>query len=593
MPAASVYGWLLDSSKIHIANASTSAIHIALYYTRNTSGERIGKPILIPPNKSITIDLPSPKLLHSRLMLAAQSRKELSKKKLVNMQQAALLGIFYASDYIVTINQATGRCEIIEKSQWNKMAKPTDFIPYHLTTTCPEKQQMFLAARTAHTHNLQQEYCQHPLTKPLKIGICASGGGFRALLATAGVLAGLEQIQVLPLVQTCIGLSGATWFLFPWVLSNTSATDFAKTMTGWLGQGLLHHLTAQYKDLASVLAIKKQHNLPTSAIDFYSINLAYTLLKPLSANALSLTMDDIATAINPASHPLIVGSMVTRPRPTSPYEWILTSPYCMHFINSGICLPPGLMGAYFYNGNQVTRPPAPLLSYHLAIFGSAPSASIRDALERSPDSLQKIINKIMPTGWHEATWSNTKLTAAHIANPHYALKGSPIKTIPQLALVDGGYLNNLPLEPTIATAKEPYDIIICIDANQHRSARIARIKAAHEAASKQAPDTLAPFDFEAIATQPFSRHHDKKAQTTILYFTVEGSDDYDPIFNPAADPSYATIRLVYPKQRAERLVAYMQYVVAANQKIIQQTIIECAQQKFGLDETVEFLNNGT
>ena len=197
IPVSSANGWFLDSSKIRIANAAAHNIYAAIYYTNRTTGQRIDPPLLIPPNTALTIDLPSPKFLHSRLLLTAQSAHDLPIQKKINLQQAAVLGMFYASDYTVTINTATGKTEIIETNQWNQITKPDNFIPYQLTTTPLPDHQDFLSARTAQTLTTQQIYCDNKLTRPLNIGICASGGGFRAMMATAGVMAGLEKIGVL------------------------------------------------------------------------------------------------------------------------------------------------------------------------------------------------------------------------------------------------------------------------------------------------------------------------------------------------------------------------------------------------------------
>jgi phospholipase A2 len=49
-----------------------------------------------------------------------------------------------------------------------------------------------------------------------RIQICASGGGYRAMIATLGALIGLEECGVLDTVTSIAGLSGSTWAMAGW-----------------------------------------------------------------------------------------------------------------------------------------------------------------------------------------------------------------------------------------------------------------------------------------------------------------------------------------------------------------------------------------
>ncbi len=575
---STAYGWFLDDSTIRVANATDNTIYIAPYYSRSAHGIRITQPLMIPPDNALSFPLPSPKFLHSRIILSGNSPAELPEKIMVNHAYGAFIGMFYPRDYTVTQNPRTGQLAIQETEEWKKSLTEPRLNAHTLSTTLPETEQSFSTQRTAVNLQAQTAYCGHPLQRPLRIAICSSGGGFRALLAMAGLMSGLEKIGVLPLIHRCVGVSGSTWFLFPWIISGRSATECGTILTQSLTHGLLNHLTTQYKDFATLITKKKALNLPVNAIDFYSINLAYTLLKPFHPNPLALSLGDSSELLDPQKHPLIQGSMVTRPHPSRPYEWLLASPFATQFVNNKYCLPPDLLGAHFHNKDQMTALPAPLLSYYLAIFGSAPAVSVRDALDRAPQKLQKVLDTLLPLNWREAQWSNTKIMAGYVANPLQAIPHEPLAHVKTLGLVDGSYLNNLPLEPLLRTAPEPYDVIICLDCNQKKSGRPLRFQAGQAAAQEYTAVAFPPIDTDAMITKPFSIHRAEPGTTTIIHCTLEGSPDYDPSFTPSDDPAYATIKVLYSPAKAERLFKYLQYIITQHESEIKEVITDLGNQ---------------
>jgi hypothetical protein len=397
------------------------------------------------------------------------------------------------------------------------------------------------------------------------------------MFATAGLMCGLEKNGFLPLVTHCIGLSGSTWFLFPWVLSTQSATEYTDRLVTFLTNGLIHTITEQYREFARMSIEKRVHNLPISGIDLYGISLAYTLLKPLYPQFLSLTMQNVQNAAHPLMHPLILGSIVTRPHPTDPYEWIMVSPFTVRFLNDNLTLPPALLGAHFYNHQQLTAPPPPPLCYYLAVFGSSFSVSVRDALERTPATLQQILHKLLPENWQSTRWSNTKITAARIANPRKGIPESRHKAIHTISLVDGGYLNNLPLEPTVSSTPDSYDLLFVLDAKQERPSRIRGMQQGTSQAQRHTTQ-FPPIDGETISTHAFSVHGDPQAGPVVVYCTLESDEEFDPLFNPATDPQYATLKFIYSEEKARKLVNLVSHVITTNTPLITDIIHALAER---------------
>ncbi|MDQ5890440.1 MAG: cytosolic phospholipase [Candidatus Dependentiae bacterium] len=571
LPTPSLHGWFLDPDLVRIANKSPIELFVAIYYVRNGTGYRTAGPFYLPLDNAVHIELPSPKFLHTRRLIATSTPEELSEEKDLSTMQEITLGLFNQADYTVTLNPMNAAPHICDTATWRTYAPIPTFTPILLAHEPLAAEKEFMIKRMLTTQRAQERYCSQPLTRPLHIGFCASGGGFRAMLATAGVVSGLEQLGILPMIDTCLGLSGSTWFLFPWVLSRLDPTAYTAQLVHWLGQGIIHHIAQQYHDFATIIATKKAHQLYISGIDMYGISLAYTLLKPLHATPLALTTNDIAEVLKPEDYPLIIGSAVTRPQPSDPYEWVTCSPFAMTLLNDHLTVPSALVGAQFHNHQQLTAPPAPLLCYLLGIFGSSFSISIRDALERVPEALQPLLHRILPESWHTKSWINAKITAAKIANPRYKTDHSSHAAIKSMALVDGGYLNNLPLEPCVRASATPYDLLIVLDCKQERPNRIKALRHAVAALKADAP-WLPEIDETAITLLPFSVHGNPASGPVVIYCTVEGDEAYDATFNPAADPAYATPRLIYPFERAERLSRYMTQVITSHKEVFESII---------------------
>ncbi len=573
-----VNAWFLDPSMLRVANQSPIPLYAALYYTKGTVGTRINGPYYLPNNNALHLELPSPQFLSVRHLCVALSSEELSPTKDMRVAAKAMLGLFKATDYTACINQIEGTPQLFDTQTWNTYAPPHHYTPTALTRAALVAEKEFLQKRFIQTHITQEAYCGHALARPLTIGLCASGGGFRAMLTIAGVMSGLEELGVLPLIQTCLGLSGTTWFLFPWLLSGETPTAYTSKLITWLSQGLIHHLAEQYHDFATVIATKKAHRLSISGIDLYGISLAYTLLKPLHTNALELSMEDAARAMTPEKYPLILGTAVTRPQPTDTYEWGIVSPFALELLNDHLTVPIHLLGAQFHTYQQLSSPPPPRLCYLLGIFGSSFSISIRDALERVPEKLQPFVDKILPQSWQTRNWSNTKITAAKIANPRFQAIDSPHAHVKNITLVDGGYLNNLPLEPAIKVSSKPFDLLFVVDCKQERLGRLKSLRNGWEAAHEEAP-WLPKIDEEAITINPLSVHGNPATGPVIVYCTIEGDAEYDPLFNPATDPNYATPRLIYPPERAERLVRYMRHVIMKHGAILRGIIATLGERQ--------------
>ncbi len=94
------------------------------------------------------------------------------------------------------------------------------------TTDLSQNEQSFINARLEHVAYALKKFglpaAQDSRMTP-RIAVCASGGGFRAMIATMGFWKGMEEIGLDDVILMAACLSGSTWFTTPWCLGKEIA----------------------------------------------------------------------------------------------------------------------------------------------------------------------------------------------------------------------------------------------------------------------------------------------------------------------------------------------------------------------------------
>jgi hypothetical protein len=75
-----------------------------------------------------------------------------------------------------------------------------------------------------------------PVDLTPRISVCASGGGYRAMVATIGSLIGMEQTGLLDTVMSISGLSGSTWAMASWYSGRKTLQETRLDLADKLGQ---------------------------------------------------------------------------------------------------------------------------------------------------------------------------------------------------------------------------------------------------------------------------------------------------------------------------------------------------------------------
>lgn len=583
---------LLSRPTIKITNASPSSIYLAFYHQRGMQLERASVPVYLPDDNGITLEIPPTRFAMQRVILTSKS-PSLPIKTTTTYQGFLTLPVRVGAWYSdrLTYFEYTGLSSLWPTEQWQEWhSKQLRYTSYanqfpHATEQAAvinqlasNEEQAFHTARREHTINALRTFLHAPesTTQLPRIGLCCSGGGFRAMLATTGLLAGLEHIKLLSCIQTVACLSGSSWAIAPWLAEQSTIETFASNLPYRLSKGIFHSMNDQYNDLMLIKEQKELCGLPASAIDFYGLALSYTLLKPGIPNHLSLTLADLATNLSPEQIPFPIFTAVTRIQSTGGYDWLTFSPYSVCLPAGPCSIPSWALGRSFAGGVSTTNTPPPSLGYFLGMFGSSFSISFRDAFERAPEILNELATKILPGELHrsisQADWVNKKISPARLPNFAYKHDAHPSSAEEELAIVDGGYKSNLPLLPLLRHHDGALDVIIMLDSKCERPDRLVTALATWQACAAHGYQ-LPLFDTDALQKNSISIFTAPQAPT-IIYLTLEPDSSFDPTFAPTEDSVYATPNFYYTPPQATRLIDLVKHVVVSNKNLFVDTIAQ-------------------
>lgn len=584
----------LTPATLRLANTTGTTVYCAFYYQQGSTLTRATHPQVLPTDNALLLPLPSSRLLCTRVV--AISNEHTMPKQTTTKHPFATsihrVGIWEPDDFTLYINNISGATCLSSTRLWHDHLERWHEYQAYLNAYAGTEKQVavsatplpehtaYLAARMTHAHTAQEKALNRSLSRPLRIGVCASGGGIRAMLATLGVLRGLEQINLLDTVTSISCLSGSTWALLPWITSKKSINEYLEDVSSRLSHGLMHHLKEQYRDLSDIKKKKELCGLSMSAIDLYGIGLSYTLLKPLSDAHANLTLPDTATYLEATRHPYPLCTAATRHTPNHQYTWLTFSPFQICQVPEKLYVDSWALNRTFVNGTSTNATPPPLLGYCMGMFGSSFSISVRDALERAPETVKRIAQAVLPTRWYDqlqtAQWANTKITAAYVPNFSYGMKNASNHQHEQLCIVDGGYLSNLPLFPLVTDSEELFDLIIMVDSRREREHRAQTVNevydeclsAGYHIAPLKSEDIMRNTITYAPATTP--------TQTAMLYLTLEPDPSFDASFNAITNRHYMTPNLFYSPQVSTKLADFCSHIVTNNKQLFLQALENCS-----------------
>ena len=464
------------------------------------------------------------------------------------------------------------------------------------TDICPAERNFIQNRMPKITKSLQEHF---DITAPLKIALCASGGGGnRAMLVALGFYLGSQDIGLFDSLLYTMGVSGSTWTISGWsylyATQGMSLTDFKDQLI----HGPINKSTVTVSGLSLPVMIDKdqqtiiaensaQHfayDQTISTIDLYGGLIGNYSLLPAGKKRLNATWSSIADTIEKGDIPLPIGAAVSYKEGQSnkgntEYSWFEVGPFEAGSDQVGSYVPTWAFGSKFDKGKPVDgyqgRAPEYPISYYQGVYGSAFAVSMNEVVDQGITNPtfnmlgQKItlpIDTWIKTSFSEAA-RDTRIYPATFHNYSAGLVKSSIASADEIRLYDGAMNINFPLPLAMRPARGVDAIVICDAAVDLASLKAAQLHFKRH--GQKFPD-MSNYTQAMLASKPLTILNDPSAKdydkdmVTILYCPFIKNDAFSKDFDPADCMSKGecnTFNFKYTPEQADRVVELTRYNV--------------------------------
>lgn len=451
------------------------------------------------------------------------------------------------------------------------------------------------------------------ISNQLKIGLCSSGGGNRAMLTSLGFFLGAEEIGLFNSALYNAALSGSTWTVSPWsyfnATQNMSLLAFKEqlvprlneTMVGVGGVAGPPMLGSDVVGSFGMNIAKRfAYNQEITTIDAYGALIGNYTLMPAGEDRLNVTWSSIADKIEQGNIPYPMGSAVSfknkKAGEGSEYYWYEVGPFEAGSDPVGY-VPTWAFGSKFSKGRPEETPdgsaPEYPLSYYEGVYGSAFAASANEVLDQAlPKPSFSLLGKTFTLPID--TWIQKSLTSkakdarlypASFYNFTKDLDGSPIKSNDQIELYDGAMNFNFPLPLLMRPARKLDVIVICDASIDAESLKRAALHFKRNNIKFPEVKNLTKNDLMknhmTVFNDPRGSSYDP-GMVTLLYFPLMQNNDFDSAFDPAACTASGpckTFNFKYTQEEAEKVVGLARANVVSMKDEVKQVLQSLATRK--------------
>lgn len=450
---------------------------------------------------------------------------------------------------------------------------------------------------------------------PLKIALCASGGGNRAMLVTLGFYLGAQDIGLFDSALYSAGVSGSTWTIIPWSYLNAtqgmSLIEFKdqlsprlnKTMATANGVSIPPMIEKYQKDvIINNIAKHYAYDQFTSSIDIYSGFIGNYALFSAGENRLDVTWSSIADTIKQGDMPLPMGAAVSykareAKKALAEYYWYEIGPFEVGSDQVGAYVPTKAFGSKFEGGKPVAgyagQAPEYPLSFYMGVCGSVFAFSMHEIMDRITKRPSfKLFGQeiILPIDvWIRSSLfefaQDARFSPSTFHNYAYGLFDSPNFAIETIRLYDGAMNFNFPLPLLMRPARQVDIIVICDAGVDITSLKLASL---HNQRNGLAFPDITNYTEEMIGSKPLTVLNDPRTKeynahvATILYCPFIKNNGYSADFDPAicvVDGFCNTFNFKYNKNQAEQVMDLTRYNMNSIKDEIKEVLQALQKQK--------------
>lgn len=478
---------------------------------------------------------------------------------------------------------------------------------------CPQELN-FIKNRTPQVAQALKKYFD--IDAPLKIGMCFSGGGNRAMLVSLGFLLGAQDIGLFDASYYMAGLSGSTWTILPFsylhATQQISLTQFKDQLVSRLnsimtparnGMPQTPIITQhQMNYMQNTVSKRFASGQYVSSIDIYGSFIGDFTLLPVGENRLDVTFSSIAKSLEQGSIPLPLGSAVAdKPLTKKDYFWFEVGPFEVGSDDLGAYVPIQGFGLQYKQGKVVSshagHAPEYPLSFYEGVFGSAFTISMQD-LNRVPfmQDQMNLFNKFLNFSFmnpftnfdtsslmSDDAMKNIRLFPACFHNYTLGLKDSPLAQETKLKLYDAGLGFDLPLPLMMRQARDIDVIIACDSMIDLETLQLAAVHFKQNNIKFPDVSSLTEQTISKLVTvlnDPRLENYDND-MITIVYCPFIKNNTYSETFDPIqcrVEGFCGMFNFNYTKEQAEEVVGLTRYNVNAIKNEI-KAVLQALQEK--------------
>jgi cytosolic phospholipase A2 len=423
--------------------------------------------------------------------------------------------------------------------------------------------------------------------KLLNIGLCISGGGYRAMASSLGLLKGLQEKGILDCIQYISTLSGSTWGVGFLTSSGKSIDEFKKEIKDNIKNNPktpnLHNINNINFDVQLPLPTQEQaqsitHNLvlkflfdqPLSSIDIWGASTANNLIKTQKYR--------LSEQQNKTDLPMPIYTAVS-----SLSEWFEFNPYDVRNLSNNKYIPSWAFGRKFVKGQSETEetsdgkrfPPESPLSFLLGICTSAFSVSVQEVIrfmeknDMNLGPIPKVVLDFLITKDKKVLEISGKKA---LSSETYDFSQDS-DTTKLVTLADAGIDFGLPFPPLLQKERD-IDLIIVFDTSENIK-RAPSLRGAINYANnsnntqiQNLPD-VTDEQLNSIDKQPITILK-KPGSPTIIYF---------PLLLDCKNTYCDTFNFGYTQEEFDEIFNTSKNVIVDNFNSLKDTIIEDQKNK--------------
>lgn len=419
------------------------------------------------------------------------------------------------------------------------------------------QERKYLHARALRMHDALQKMLDREvsLQSMPRIGLCCSGGGYRAMIASAGFYRALEEAGIIDVTTYAAASSGSSWMLAPWLARGGTVASYIGLLKKYVQRDFFMQ-DLHIKEFLQVLDDKDDAEKEIGFIDLCSGILADRLMEDLPGYGQQVYMSDVESNIRVGFYPYpLIATLLSN---VEPYEMIEWNPYEMYCSYENGSIPIQGVGSTFCDGKSMTAVQEEIIAYFMTVSGSAYSLTLDDVLRLVKAGIDSsMVQKVLDYIISDDTITDLRFLPIKIPNPWHDLAQDKIKR-KKCTLGDAGLLCNIPLH-LLLRPERAVDLIIVCDASSDTEGYIELRRAADYAAQYGFPfPSLDDPVYDDGQMRVFS-DATKPTAPVIIYFAIP-------------EQNYSIFKFDYTAEEFDNLSGSMHDVVCAHVPKIKEII---------------------